>query len=163
MTDTPHAAAPVTERRDLWQLPATPGGRFLFGLKCTLTRRCPYCGSGGIFQNFWMMKDHCPTCGVAFEREDGYFLGAYAFNLIFAEFLGLGLALVLIFLTALRDADFMVQWVAIVALAVLFPILLFPYSRGVWMAMDLAFHPPGDASERQLRGNLTRYDDTGRG
>jgi uncharacterized protein (DUF983 family) len=157
---TPEQAVP--ERRDLWVLPATPGGRFRFGMKCALTRRCPYCGHGGIFQNYWVLKDHCPTCGVRFEREDGYFLGGYAFNLIVAEFLGLGLALILIFQTSLRNADFMVQWVLIVVLAVIFPVLLFPYSRSAWMALDLALHPPTDAAERQLRGNLTRYDDSAR-
>jgi uncharacterized protein (DUF983 family) len=156
----PTPAPTVPERRDLWILPATAGGRFRFGLQCALTRRCPYCGNGGIFQNFWVLRDRCPTCGVTFEREDGYFLGAYAFNLIFAEFLGLGLALILIFMTGLRNADFMVQWLLILALAVLFPVLLFPYSRGIWMALDLALHPPTDAAERQLRGNLTRYDDS---
>lgn len=149
----------VPERRDLWVLPATPGGRFRFGLKCALTRRCPYCGHGNIFQNYWVLRNHCPTCGVAFEREDGYFLGAYAFNLVAAEFLGLGLALILIFATSLRTADFTLQWVIIVGLAVLFPVLLFPYSRGAWMALDLALNPPFNAAERQLRGNLTRYDD----
>ena len=148
------------ERRDLWILPATSGGRFRFGLTCALTRRCPYCGHGNIFQNYWVLKDRCPTCGVAFEREDGYFLGAYALNLVVAEFLGLGLALILIFLTGLRDAEFMVQWFVIVALAILFPVLLFPYARGAWMALDLALHPPFNADERQLRGNLTRYDDS---
>ena len=153
-------AVPV--RRDLWVLPDTPGGRFRFALRCALTRRCPYCGHGGIFQNYWVLREHCPTCGVAFEREDGYFLGAYAFNLVIAEFLGLGLALLLIFMTGLRNADFMVQWILIVALAVIFPVLLFPYSRGAWMALDLALHPPFNAAERQLRGNLTRYDDTTR-
>lgn len=156
----PNAASQVPEHRELWKLPDTPGERFRFGLKCMFTRRCPYCGSKGIFENYFMLHDNCPTCGVAFEREDGYFLGAYAFNLIFAEFLGLGLALVLIFMTPLREAEFMLQWLIIVGLALLFPLVLFPYSRGVWMAMDLAFHPPDNASERQLRGNLMRYDDS---
>jgi hypothetical protein len=63
-------------------------------------------------------------------------------------------------MTSLRNADFMVQWVLILALAVIFPVLLFPYSRGIWMALDLALHPPFNAAERQLRGNLTRYDDS---
>ena len=48
----------------------------------------------------------------------------------------------------------------IVILAIIFPVLLFPYSRGVWMALDLALHPPFNAAEQQLRGNLTRYDDS---
>jgi uncharacterized protein (DUF983 family) len=158
----PASKSAVPVRRDLWVLPATPGGRFRFALLCALTRRCPYCGNGGIFENYWVLRDHCPTCGVAFEREDGYFLGGYAFNLVIAEFLGLGLSLILIFMTGLRDADFTQQWIVIVALAVLFPVLLFPYSRGAWMALDLALHPPFNVAEKQLRGNLTRYDDAPR-
>jgi uncharacterized protein (DUF983 family) len=154
---TAEPAAPV--RRDLWVLPADAGARFRFGLISALTRRCPYCGNGNIFQNYWVLKHHCPTCGVVFEREDGYFLGGYAFNLVSAEFLGLGLALILIFMTGLRNADFMVQWAVIVALAVLFPVLLFPFSRGAWMALDLTLNPPFNATEKQLRGNLRRYEE----
>ena len=158
----PPAASAVPVSRDLWVLPATPGGRFRFGMMCALTRRCPYCGHGNIFQNYWVLRDHCPTCGVAFEREDGYFLGAYAFNLVIAEFLGLGLALILLFMTGLRHADFTLQWIVIVALAVIFPVVLFPYARGAWMALDLALNPPFNPAEQQLRGNLTRYDDASR-
>ena len=158
----PNTKVTVPERRDLWVLPADQGARFRFGLKCAFTRRCPYCGHGNIFQNYWVLRDHCPTCGVAFAREDGYFLGAYAFNLVVAEFLGLGLALILLFMTGLRSADFMVQWLVIVGLAILFPVIMFPFSRGAWMALDLALNPPFNAEERQLRGNLTRYDDATR-
>jgi hypothetical protein len=40
-----------------------------------------------------------------------------------------------------------------------FPVTLFPFSRTVWIAMDLVFHPPGRAAERQLRGTLTKRDE----
>ena len=46
-----------------------------------LTRRCPYCG--GIFDGWWTLRDHCPSCGVSYEQEEGYFLGAYALDLLF--------------------------------------------------------------------------------
>ena len=67
-----------------------------------LSRRCPYCGSPGIYDGYFALRERCPRCGVRFEREEGYFLGAYALNLIVAEFLGLGLAIFLIFKTDLR-------------------------------------------------------------
>ena len=88
---------------------------------------------------------------MRFEREEGYFLGAYALNLIVSEFLALGLALYLIFGTGFRDADIIWKTAVAVAMAVVFPIIFFPYSRTVWIAMDLTFHPPGVAQERQLR------------
>lgn len=99
------------------------------------------------------MRERCPCCQVQFKREDGYFLGAYALNLVLAEFLGLGLALYLLFGTDLRDLPLGWQMVLAGGLAVIFPILLFPYSRTIWMALDLMLNPPGDDPERYVRGS----------
>ena len=122
-------------------------------------RRCPYCGSSGIFDGYFALRERCPRCGVRFEREEGYFLGAYALNLIVAEFLGLGLAIFLIFKTELRNLPLVGQEVIAVALAVGFPVALFPLSRTVWIAMDLTFHPPAHGLERQLRGRLSERNE----
>jgi uncharacterized protein (DUF983 family) len=120
-------------------------------MRRAFTRRCPYCGGGGIYKGYFELRESCPTCGVRFEREEGYFLGAYALNLVVAEILGLGLAILLIFKTGLRDAGLLWQEVVAVALAVAFPLLFFPFSRTVWIAMDLVFHPPRGAPDRELR------------
>ncbi len=45
------------------------------------------------------------------------------------------------------------------ALAIAFPVTFFPFSRTVWIAMDLIFHPPGQTAERQLRGTLSDRDE----
>lgn len=148
----------VDVRRDLWQLPADTRERFFACLGRALRRRCPYCDHGGIYDGYFALKERCPTCGVQFAREDGYFLGAYAFNLVFSEFLALILALTLIFASPLRDAGLLWQEVVAIGLAVAFPIIVFPYSRGVWMAIDLAFHPPGLNGGGELRGNLTHRE-----
>ena len=148
----------MTVRTDLWNLPEDDGKRFLAGLGRALTRRCPYCGNPAIYSNYLTLRERCPTCGVVFEREEGYFLGGYAINMIVAEFLALGLALVLILNTGLRHADVIWQVLVAVLLATVIPILFFPYSRGVWMALDLTFHPPREAIERQLRGNLEHWE-----
>jgi uncharacterized protein (DUF983 family) len=116
-----------------------------------LTRRCPYCGGGGIYKGYLELRDSCPTCGVQFEREEGYFLGAYALNLVVSEILALGLAMFLIFRTGFSEADLTWQLAVAVALTIAFPLLFFPYSRTLWIAMDLTFHPPGPAKDRELR------------
>jgi uncharacterized protein (DUF983 family) len=128
-------------------------------LRRALSRRCPYCGGAGIFAGYFALRETCPTCGVRFEREEGYFLGGYALNLVVSELLGLGLALFLIFGTALRDADLLWQEAIAVVLAVAFPILLFPYSRTVWMAMDLSFHPPAEVVEQRAHGGRMQEGD----
>jgi uncharacterized protein (DUF983 family) len=132
-------------------------------MRRALGRRCPYCGSPGIFDGYFALRERCPRCGVRFEREEGDFLGAYALNLIVAEFLGLGLAILLIFKTDLRNLQLIWQEVIAVALAITFPVALFPFSRTVWIAIDLTFHPPVRGSERQLRGGLTERDDDSSG
>lgn len=40
-------------------------------------RRCPRCGEGAIFRALFSMNEHCPVCGLDFDRgQPGYFTGA---------------------------------------------------------------------------------------
>lgn len=138
-------------------LPHGTGPRFrtLFGR--ALARRCPYCGGGKIFSRYWSLKPICPTCEVTFEREEGYFLGGYALNLVVSELLALGLAIWLLFGTRLRDLPLLPQEAIAITLAVAIPLALFPFSRTVWMALDLFLHPPDPKHQRYLRaGDLQR-------
>lgn len=140
-------------------LPASHWARLrtLFGR--ALLRRCPYCGGGHIFAGYFSLKPICPTCEVTFEREEGYFLGGYALNLVVSEILALGLAVWLLFGTRLRDLPLLPQELIAVSLAVVFPLLLFPFSRTVWMALDLFLNPPHENMERYLRArDLYRSD-----
>jgi uncharacterized protein (DUF983 family) len=146
-------------RSELWYLPSDTFARFLVTLRRALTRRCPYCGSPGIFNGYFALRERCPTCGVRFEREQGYFLGGYALNLVVAELLGLGLALFLIFRTTIRQMDLIWQEAIALTLAIVFPILFFPYSRSAWMVLDLTFHPPSDVIEGHLRGKSVNVED----
>ncbi|MBA3449663.1 MAG: DUF983 domain-containing protein [Chloroflexia bacterium] len=136
----------------MWRLPQWTGERLLTTARRALTRRCPYCGHTGIYDGYLALRESCPACGVRFEREEGYFLGAYALNLIVAEFLGLGLAVFLLFRTDLRRLDLIWQEAIAVLLAVAFPVIFFPYSRTLWIALDGTLHPPGADPERQLQG-----------
>jgi uncharacterized protein (DUF983 family) len=138
-------------------LPKGNGARFRTLLGRAFRRRCPYCGGGNIFASYFSLKPICPTCEVQFEREEGYFLGGYALNLVVSEFFALGLAVWLIFGTRLREAPLLAQEALAVALAVAFPVTLFPFSRTVWMAIDLFLNPPHENQERYLRaGDLQR-------
>ncbi len=119
--------------------------RFVMLVGRALRRCCPYCGVRGIFSTWWTLRSECPSCGVRFEREEGYFLGAYALNLIFAEFLGLGAVVALMVLT---DLALLPLEIIGVALMVGLPVFLYPYARTLWMALDLQFHPPNVRSAR---------------
>ena len=85
-----------------------------------------------------MMLDHCPRCGYEFAREGGYFLGAYALNLLAAEFIPVGLMIALLIWS---DLDWVVLELILIPLAVGLPFLFYPFARTFWMAMDLTFQP----------------------
>jgi uncharacterized protein (DUF983 family) len=129
-------------RRDL---PASGFARLLRLLQRAILLRCPLCGSRGIFKSPWSLVDCCPKCGYRFVREEGYFLGAYALNLIVAEVLGLGT--ILIFLLR-SDLSVFYQQAIAVAAAITLPIVFFPFSRTLWMTIDLMIHP--NLEERQV-------------
>lgn len=132
-------------RVDLWDLPAAGAFRLMVLVTRAFGRSCPYCGSPGIFSSFCTLKERCPRCGVPFEREEGYFLGAYAVNLIGAEFAGFAFVLALLIRTDLSTLS--LQVIAVVV-AVGLPLLGYPYARSLWMAIDLMVHRP----ERHLSG-----------
>jgi uncharacterized protein (DUF983 family) len=107
-----------------------------------LLLRCPRCGARGIFRHWFALAPACPACGLVLDRGEGdYWVGAYAFNLIFAELLGLGAAVAWIAWTWPEVPWDRVQF-GVVTLMVLLPIVTFPWSRTLWLAWDLAFRPP---------------------
>jgi uncharacterized protein (DUF983 family) len=135
MTD---AARPV-------QLPVSGGARFLTAAGRAFRRKCPYCAGGRIFDDFISLKKRCPNCNTLYAYEDGYFLGAYAVNVIAMIFLGIALVFGLIALTDLSVLQMQILGVGIV---VVLPILFYPLSLLIWIAIDLTLHPPGDLSGR---------------
>ena len=42
--------------------------------------RCPRCGARSLFRTWFAMYERCAVCGLRFEREQGYFLGAMYIN-----------------------------------------------------------------------------------
>ena len=110
--------------------------------------RCPRCGGGGILRTWFKMTDRCPTCGLALERGESseFWIGAYVFNLVAGEVLAIGIPIVWMIASAPRQPWTAIQ-IAAALLAVVLPIVFFPFSRTLWLAWDLSFRPaePGDA------------------
>src|SRR5437763_464756 len=107
-----------------------------------LLLRCPRCGARGIWQSWFRMKHACPTCGQVFERGEShdFFIGAYLINLIVAETTAVIVAAVMWIALGSR-VSFNVLWGASMALAVIMPVLFYPFSRELWLAFDLHFRP----------------------
>ena len=109
-------------------------------LKRGLRKKCPVCAGGNLFEGWFRLKDRCPTCGYTFSREEGYWVSAIIVNTAAIEGLFLLLFIVVVIATA---PD--VSWGPLLLLAavfnVVFPIFWYPFSKTVWMGIDLYFHP----------------------
>ena len=84
------------------------------------------------------MHERCATCGLVFEREQGYFVGAIYVN--YAVTVGIAMMgyLVLWACTTISTAGQLALWVPFV---VIFPLWFFRYSRSLWLAIAYLFDP----------------------
>jgi hypothetical protein len=91
------------------------------------------------------MVDRCPRCGHRFEREEGFFLGAYVINLAVAQGLVILLAVVPCIVALARNPDTSIVPFLVGGLvgAVVGPLLFYPFSKTIWTAFDLILRPAG--------------------
>ncbi len=104
-----------------------------------LAAKCPQCREGEFFtgpwnrMNFLQIHRNCPVCGVQFEPEPGFFIGAmyvnYAFNIMQLVVIGLFMWLVV-------NPD-SAWWIVAAVLGVTFATIPFTarMSRVIWMYM----------------------------
>jgi uncharacterized protein (DUF983 family) len=127
--------------------------RLTFGKAATLLGRairlrCPNCGEGSLFASYGRLRKRCPECGLWLERGEGdYYLGAYMVALIFIETLfAVGFVLVLVITWPDPPWD-AIQYGGVVVLAA-GAIIAYPFSKTIWLAIDLMFRPltPDDIS-----------------
>ena len=114
-------------------------------VKRGMVRHCPNCGGGHLFVHWFRMVERCPTCGIKFEREEGFFLGAFLINFAIGE----GLIAVLLFgyvilLSANKDVSVPAFIAAGIAMSVVATLFFYPFSKTVWSALDIAMKPLDD-------------------
>jgi uncharacterized protein (DUF983 family) len=143
----PKAKAPRKTRRGF--------GGWLWAM---LRQRCPRCWKGRMFHGF-RMNDPCPVCGLIFQREEGYFLGAMYVSYVLSAAL-----LVPFYLVA---AALLPGWNSLlVAAAAMIPYLpfipiVFRYSRVGWIYLERAMCPSdvsAGAYEKRRQQQLTDQD-----
>ena len=106
-----------------------------------LRLRCPNCGKGKPFVSWFRMRSHCEVCGLAFERgEDGYQVGSYMFNIVASELVFAAVFLAIVRLTWPSPPWTLLQYGGI-ALMVVAPFVLFPFTKTLFPAFDLVFRP----------------------
>ncbi len=127
-----------------------------------MTLRCPHCGSRRILADWFHMKERCPRCGLNFEREeDDYYLGAYMVALFIMEgFFALGFLVVLIVTWPNPPWD-LIQWGGAVLL-LLGVLLAYPFSKTLWLAIDLIFRPVSSKELGWYKGDAAVESDEAR-
>ena len=108
-----------------------------------LRQLCPRCRSGRIFEKSIFtgipkMWPACPSCGLKFDREPGYFLGAmyisYGLGLFTIAAFG-----VILWLATRWSLEKVTLWAIILFLP--FTPLLTLFSRVLWIYLDQAIDP----------------------
>lgn len=112
-------------------------------LGVTFGRRCPRCGQAPIWRAWFKLRERCDRCGFVPDRgEPDYFIGAYLVNLIVAELACAVLVALYAIATWPPNWD-VVLWLAI-AIAVAAPLLAYPFTVTLWLAVDVLFRPERD-------------------
>src|SRR5690606_17924526 len=111
--------------------------------------RCPNCGSGGVVRYWLKVANDCPRCGISLVR--GNRVGAYIINMAVAESLTIALIIGVI-VKRWPDVpwDFL-GWAAPL-LAVLSPLMFYPFARLLFVAVDIAIYPDAKRDEDELPG-----------
>lgn len=117
--------------------PATRRAPLTRQLWAMLRLHCPVCLQGPLFRSLMGMHRNCPACGVAYEREHGYYLN----SMLVAYALGFLVIVPSVVLLALRDVSVSLFSAVIIAETIVVWPLIFRYARSIWVHMDQMLDP----------------------
>ena len=101
-------------------------------------RRCPHCGGKGAFFDGWYKRgERCHTCGLLWERKlEGFELGSMTVNVILTfgtMLITMGIGVIFSY----PDVAVVPILCIIVGVAVVMPVVIFPMTYSIWLAVDL--------------------------
>lgn len=107
-----------------------------------LRLRCPRCGNGRLYGKPFRMNENCFHCGLKFEREQGYFIGAIYINYAATVAIAVPGFFLLDAFTKITIDQQLAFWIPF---SVIFPLLFFHHARSLWLVLDHLVNP-----EKQL-------------
>lgn len=123
-------------------MPVTHRQTFPRMLGRAIALHCPWCGGRKTFVRRWFQRyERCRTCGIRWHREDGFELGAVTMNTV-VTFGALTTAMTVGFVVTSPDIPVLPFVLALAVVAVIVPVLVYPFTYTMWLAFDLAVHPP---------------------
>lgn len=147
----PRRTAPVADSADSLPL---PNARALFARAFRL--RCPVCGGRPVLLSWFTIAPSCPSCGFHMDRDEaGYWIGSYTVNLFVTEGVFAATFVAGMFFTW-PAVPWTLLTVICAALAIAVPVAVFPHSKLLYLAIDLAFRPldPADLETPRERPHL---------
>jgi uncharacterized protein (DUF983 family) len=95
--------------------------------------------------SWFTVNERCSACGLRFERgrdeEHDYWLGAYTLNFIVTEVV-FGIGLLVVLLLTWPDPPWRLLLWGGGVLMIVTPIVFYPVSKALWLAIDLVARPP---------------------
>jgi uncharacterized protein (DUF983 family) len=116
--------------------------------------RCPHCARGRVFGRWFQVLQRCPSCGLAYFRESGYFIGGMIVDYIATAFLVTAIYLgqrLLPDFTRLSSETKLAMWLVF---AILLALALMRHSYSFWLAADYwlePWDPPADSQPSARR------------
>jgi uncharacterized protein (DUF983 family) len=111
------------------------------------TKRCARCGNRHLFRRWFTMVADCPRCGLHFEREAGYWTGALAINTILVGGL-FTITFVIALVLTIPNVPVAPLLAIVVPIVLIGPLVAYPFSKTLWVAVDRAFLQRMDPAER---------------
>lgn len=111
-----------------------------------LIGHCPRCGGGGLFVSPLDIREDCPSCGLHFEREEGYWLGSVTV-IVFVVLVVFAVVSVGGIMAFWPDVPWVGVTVAGIVVNAAVPVLGYGWAKTAWLGINYGFHPPEAAEE----------------
>jgi uncharacterized protein (DUF983 family) len=103
-----------------------------------LRLKCPRCRAGSLYEKPFRMRFACAHCGLKFEREQGYFVGAMYINYAATVLIAVSGFFILDIFADITINQQLALWIPF---TVIFPPLFFHHSRSLWLVLGYWFNP----------------------
>lgn len=101
-----------------------------------------------MFASLHELRERCPTCGLTFVREEGYWLGAMTVAILLVEAV-FGVLFVGGMLLTWPDVPWTALLVGGLVVNATLPVVTYGWSKTVWLGIDLAFFPTSVIEEAE--------------
>ena len=113
-------------------------------IRRSLLRQCPRCANRSAWFTSWFKQgERCIGCGIKRTRDtDGHELGSMTIASVLNIVLVMAAIGIAVAFTA-PDVPVLTLYIVLASAALVFPVLTWPMTHTLWMAIDLIFRPMG--------------------